>query len=434
MEPGESRLNEFGSNVRNALRGEGEGDAAQAIRAAREALLDRAAAGNLRPRAGWFRGHGAAAKSGRAGRVFLVLGFALGATAAVASLVVGLRSPLSFSVGPNATPGRLGDLVEAPAAEPLGVQFSDDSSIVVGASSRMRVLTVEPVGAQVLVESGTADVAITHRVRRRTHWRFEAGPFHVLVTGTRFRVGWSPKDQTFALDLREGAVVVSGACLPGERTVSAGESMRLSCAPPAQAASAPSSTASAPVAAAVAAPARVAPPPTEAPAVERAPSSTVRPARPAADWRQLVKAGEYAEALRAVERAGFDRACATATDAELLALADAARLSGNPTRAQSALGTLRRRFPRSDASATAAFALGRISFEQGHAYDAAVRWFSTYVTERPSGPLIGDAVGRLMEARQRGGDRAGARADAERYLHRFPEGPYASVARVILAE
>jgi TolA-binding protein len=368
--------------------------------------------------------------------VFLVLGLALGATAAVAALVIGLRSPLSFSVGPNAVPGRLGDLVEAPAAAPLGVQFSDDSSIVVGASSRVRVLNVEPVGAQVLVEAGEADVAITHRMRRRTHWQFEAGPFHVLVTGTRFRVGWSPKDQAFALDLREGTVIVSGACLPGPRTVSTGESMRLSCAPPAQAASAPpsSSSSSAP-AAPVAAPARVAPPPpAEAPTVERAPSSTARPARAAADWRQLVKAGEYAEALRAVERAGFDRACATASDGELLALADAARLSGNSARAQSALGTLRRRFPRSDASATAAFALGRISFEQGHAYDAAVRWFSTYVSERPSGPLIGDAVGRLMEARQRGGDRAGARADAERYLHRFPEGPYASVARVILAE
>jgi TolA-binding protein len=424
-------LNELGSNVRNALRGEGEGEAAQAIRAAREALLDRAASGNLRRRAGWFRGH--SPKSGLAGgRVFLVLGLAFCAAAAAGSvMMIGMRLPISFSVGPNAVPGRLGDLVEAPVAEPLGMRFSDDSSIVVGANSRVRVLSVEAVGAQVLVESGVADVAITHRVRRRTHWRFEAGPFHVLVSGTRFRVGWSPKDQSFALDLREGTVIVSGACLPGPRTVTTGESMRLSCAPPlALAANAPSTPAATSPQAAAAPP--PSPPPAEAPVPERAPAATARPAH--ADWRQLVKVGEYAEALRAVERAGFDHACQTATESELLALADAARLSGSSVRAQSALGTLRRRFPRSDASATAAFALGRISFEQGRAYDAAVRWFSTYVSERPSGPLIGDAVGRLMEARQRAGDRAGARADADRYLHRFPEGPYANVARVILAE
>ena len=45
---------------------------------------------------------------------------------------------------------------------------------------------------------------------------------------------------------------------------------------------------------------------------------------------------------------------------------------------------------------------------------------------------MGDSVGRLMEARQRAGDMAGARQDAERYLRRFPEGPYASEAKAIL--
>jgi hypothetical protein len=47
---------------------------------------------------------------------------------------------------------------------------------------------------------------------------------------------------------------------------------------------------------------------------------------------------------------------------------------------------------------------------------------------------MGDAVGRLMEARHRAGDQPSARRDAERYLQRFPEGPYAGTARVILAE
>jgi hypothetical protein len=46
---------------------------------------------------------------------------------------------------------------------------------------------------------------------------------------------------------------------------------------------------------------------------------------------------------------------------------------------------------------------------------------------------MGDAVGRLMEARQRQGDLEGARADAERYLQRFPKGPYAGLAKRLLS-
>ena len=80
------------------------------------------------------------------------------------------------------------------------------------------------------------------------------------------------------------------------------------------------------------------------------------------------------------------------------------------------------------------FSLGRIAFERRGAYPEAVRWFSVYLAELPQGPLMGDAVGRLMEARQRAGDRTGARADAARYLQRFPEGPYAPEARAMLSE
>jgi len=49
---------------------------------------------------------------------------------------------------------------------------------------------------------------------------------NVLVTGTKFRVAWKPEDQSFSLDTREGAVVVSSACLPAARTVRGGESVK----------------------------------------------------------------------------------------------------------------------------------------------------------------------------------------------------------------
>jgi len=140
------------------------------------------------------------------------------------------------------------------------------------------------------------------------------------------------------------------------------------------------------------------------------------------------------EAVHAAERADFDRVCQTASAKDLLALADAARLFTRTPRAVTALRVLRQRFPSSAEASTAAFALGRIAFEQKRAYPEAVDWFATYLLEQPSGPLHGDCVGRLMEARLRAGDQSGAHLDAEQYLRRFPEGPYASEARGILAK
>jgi outer membrane protein assembly factor BamD (BamD/ComL family) len=81
----------------------------------------------------------------------------------------------------------------------------------------------------------------------------------------------------------------------------------------------------------------------------------------------------------------------------------------------------------------AAFTLGRISFEKLHAYGEAAIWFDTYMREQPAGPLMGDSFGRRMEARMRAGDHAQARVDAEQYLRRFPEGPYAAEARTLLS-
>ena len=183
----------------------------------------------------------------------------------------------------------------------------------------------------------------------------------------------------------------------------------------------------------------VAPTPAVAPAPE-APSPGPRlAARPApqdtaSDWRTLLASGRYADAVRAAERIGFANICATADKDDLLALADAARLSGRTAQAIGVLAVLRERFPNTSSASTAAFALGRIAFERRANYFDAAHWFATYLDEDPSGPLMGDAAGRLVEARYRAGDRSGARRDAERYLHRFPRGPYAKTASEILGE
>ena len=413
MESAERELTNFGNNVQNALAR--EDNPAEAFRAGRERLLDHVARTMSRSGQSDF--------DWVSPRRLVWISSLTVACAAMVLALIWVRRPLSFQVGDR--PGRLGDVVEVTGGDPLGVRFSEGSSIDVRDGGRLRVLSTERSGARVLLENGPLDVAIVHQQRRATRWRFEAGPIAVLVTGTKFHVAWNALEQLFTLDMREGTVVVSGACVAGTRTVRAGERLRLSCLPSTE-------TALPPVPAPVPARAGVAPALTSP--TTRAAARPGAVETPAEGWRALLASGRYEDAVRAAERSGFAQVCATANDDDLLSLADAARLSGRTARAIEVLAVLRARFPDSTSAATAAFALGRIAFERQADYADAAHWFAAYLDEAPGGPLMGDAVGRLIESRYRAGDRADARREADRYLRRFPRGPYAKTAAAILAE
>ena len=144
-----------------------------------------------------------------------------------------------------------------------------------------------------------------------------------------------------------------------------------------------------------------------------------RPARALAGAARRGPAARGAARRRARE---FRSGLSVATEKELLALADAGRFFGPSQRAVAALTALRQRFPGSPDAGTAAFTLGRIAFENEHDYGKAASWFETYMREQPSGPLMGDAFGRLMEARLRSGDGAGARAAQSNTCVGSPEG------------
>jgi transmembrane sensor len=425
MDSRETGLSSLGKKIRTAL--DTENAATDDVRLGRKHFVDYVATRDVRRSAGrrwaWLPS---------------LRGFSItlgGAAAVAAAVAIWMHLPISFQVdsdsGPVALAGNPGDLIEANAVVPTAVRFSEGSSIVLERGGRLRVLSLESNGARVLVEKGAADVAIAHR-RAPGKWRFEAGPVTVDVTGTRFRVDWNPEDRSFGLDLKEGSVVIGGDCLPAPRRVQRGDSVRVSCGTPAKTKLATTDVA--------------APSPAPAPAIDEkeTPARTtqalarheLREVRSSdeGDWRALVAAGHYAEGVRAAEHAGWGRICRSANAVELLSLADAARLSDQTPRAVEALLALRQRFPGSTSAATGAFSLGRLAFEKRGAYAEAARWFAKYLDEQPDGPLMGDAVGRLMEARHRAGDRASARRDAERYLQRFPEGPYAGTARTILAD
>lgn len=409
MEPAEGKLGQLGERVREALAA--ERTPSPDIRAARAGFLQQVAVRNFQGGDRRWSLRGAA----RRWRMLLLL-------SAAASGAVGLwfwqQLPISFQVGAAATTGRMGDLIEATANEPTPLRFSEGSSLLLQHGSRMRVLSSEPKGARVLLENGAVDVAITHPPGSQAHWRFEAGPFRVLVTGTKFKMEFHSQDLSLKLATEEGQVLVSAPCLAVPKPVSAGERLDLSClakvAPVPQLASL--STGPSPLR-----------------KDQTADSGRGVPAQNGGSWRELLGAGHLAAGLRAAERANFRQVCQVANPRELLALADAARLFGRAARAVTALRVLRLRFPGSTDASTAAFSLGRLAYERQHDFGEAVHWFATYLREQPSGPLMGDSVGRLMEARLRSGDEIGARKDAAQYLRRFPEGPYASEARGILS-
>jgi TolA-binding protein len=330
----------------------------------------------------------------------------------------------------------------------LPVRFSDGTSLHLAPAAQARVAEVDRQGARVILERGRAELAVVRRPGAR--WVVNAGPFEVRVTGTRFSVEWDASQERFYLTMAEGSVEVRSPCHPETRRFVAGESVSMGCKSPPPASppglpaessqpAAPTSPSGEPAPAPSAAPAAPrasalplpGPTPSSEPAGATAPPVAATASASAVEpgWKELAGARRYREAMAAANAQGFDGLCGSLDAGELALLGDAARFSGDPGRARQALTALRRRFPGDGRSAASAFTLGRIAFDQQRSYGDAAGWFATYLNEQPSGGFAQEALGRLIEARQRSGDLEGARHAARQYLLRFPGGAHEPLAR-----
>jgi ferric-dicitrate binding protein FerR (iron transport regulator) len=362
-------------------------------------------------------------RAGAGGRRKVALFAGLAAAAGLIPLLYLARpgKPLTFTVGECSAEACAGGTVSAVGGQSLPLQFSDGTRFDLEPAASARVLETNAHGARVAVDRGRARIAVPPG--RGGRWSVEAGPYRVLITGTRLDVAWRANDEQLTVSLHEGQVRVSGGNLPAEVAVRAGQTLTASMrgdrwrmdttaateesAPPSAPVppSAPAavetppsagSPARAPVAAA-AAPRTTAALPHAAPARSAPAAPTSAPA-PAPQWRQLAARGDFQAAVQQADAEGFDLLCQRASARDLLALSEAARFAGQPARAKAALLSLRRRFSGRPEAAVAGFVLGRLAFDDEHDYRAAGRWFRGYLDGNSTGPLSREAAGRRVEA------------------------------------
>lgn len=343
---------------------------------------------------------------------------------------------LTYRVG-DSSASASGGVIRSDGAAELPVVFSEGTTLVLDGHSRGRVRDLSRNGARFALEKGRVTAAVVPRPGAK--WYVNAGPFEVVVTGTRFDVAWQGEPERLVVNLHSGGVMVRGplagdgiALTAGQRLVirldhNEVELSRLpapvTSTPPAPSPPPPAPTASEPEA--------PAPTPTDMPrAAGAAPHATTKAALSLSSraWRQALKQGHFEQIVSAAEEQGIARVLKEAPASALSALADAARYGRKPELAQDTLLAIRRRFVRSPAAADAAFFLGWLADESGDA-KRAQDWYKRHMLESPRGTYADQSLGRHMLLLQRIGDTAEARRLAEEYLERHPRGTYAEAAR-----
>lgn len=355
--------------------------------------------------------------------------FTVFATAAAAFTIFTLqiaRNAVSWTV--DGSPVGEGTYI-SPVHKDAMVRFSEGSEFTVQRGSRLRVAEVGAKTVKAVLEVGAS------RVRINGHspvgFRIEAGPFSVSPGAVAsLMVEWLA-DELLRVSIFEGETSVYGT--PSPLKLHAGQQVSANArygtvevgplvVPAALDSAAPEIHNDAP-----------------RPLSSDEPGPALAPALPSgataarrSSWSDSVAAGDYSAVLRDAERRGITQILAEASLADLVALADAARLSGRIEVGKRALSTERSRFPRTSAAKDAAFYLGRIADDQEHALATALNWYETYLSESPHGHFATEAFGRKMVAISRQSGRAAARETAVEYLKRYPGGPHAAMARELV--
>jgi transmembrane sensor len=337
---------------------------------------------------------------------------ALGGVAVAVCAGLAVATFVRRDVGPlRFADGRALSAVDATAAA-ARVALSDGSALELGAGARFAPLESTGTSFIGVLQQGRAAFDVRPGGPRR--WQIECGLATVEVVGTRFSCDRAPGRLRVAVE--RGVVLVRGERVPDRaRRLAAGESLDV-----VDVVGSP-----APLAAAEPPPATS---PLVAPPLERAPPATA----PAA-WRELARRGRFDEAFNqtfgsqtfgALGAKGLRRETERLGVADLLALADVARLSGHPREAVAPLERILSTFAHDPQAPLAAFALARLELDALDRPRRAVTALERALALGTPQSLREDVRARLVEARDRAGEREAARLAARAYLREFPYGRY----------
>ena len=328
-----------------------------------------------------------------------------------------------------------GSLTEAGAAKrgdgpARVVRFSDGTEVRVENGAQASVRFVTDHGAALAMSRGTLHAEVVHSPT--SEWRFDAGPFVVRVTGTAFGLAWDPEQDRFDLRLEHGSVTVTSPVANDPIPLRAGQWLTIRMKSNEVfirdlAGQTPPEPSEPPLLAPVAEETTNVLPgsSTEAPVKKPAP-----PAATGHHWAQDLAHGKAEQVVEDALRRGLDNSLAEASSSELAALADAARYCRREEIARKTMLAERRRFAGSRGAVDAGLLLGRLA-EAEHDDSQALSWFNAYLREAPSGRYASEALGRKMALVRRSVGPSAARAIAEEYLSKYPDGTYASAARAI---
>jgi transmembrane sensor len=337
-----------------------------------------------------------AARRRRRGVALGGVALAVCAGLAIATFVRRDAGPLRFA------DGRALAAVDATDAA-ARVALSDGSALELGAGARFEPL--ESTGSSFIGVLQRGHAAFDVRPGGPRRWQIECGLATVEVVGTRFSCDRAPGRLRVAVE--RGVVLVRGERVPDRaRRLAAGEAIDVVVGP-------------APLAEAT-------PPPVPshaavAPTANREPEAAAPHVAP---WQELARRGRHDEAFVALGATGVRRETARVGVSDLLALADVARLSGHPREAVAPLERILSTFAHDPQAPLAAFALARLELDALDRPRRAVTALERALALGTPQSLREDVRARLVEARDRAGERAAGRLAARAYLLEFPYGRY----------
>lgn len=322
------------------------------------------------------------------------------AVAAAIAFVLWPAAALDYEVAGATSEG---GYLRASSSAPATVQFSDGTSIVADAGTRLRLDDVESNGARISVEEGRV---VTHVIHKSdTNWSFLAGPFSVRVTGTRFSLAWDRSREVLEVTLTEGSVEIDGfgrqrpvVVAAGQRFVGDAKTRSLlvvdvnHAAPADESAVAPSDTAPTSAVAGVSPPSAKAGS-TKPGAAALTPEPHAKANAPSIPWSRLIAEGKFTRVVDEAKAGGTDHCWAACSAADLTALADAARYTGQNRLSEAALEALRQRFGAQ--GGRSAYMLGRLAESEGRSTEAR-RWYETSLSEAPNGSFANEALAGKM--------------------------------------